>query len=82
MKNKLEIIKTELMRERLRVVNVAETKQPNFLQQYFTRIVDRYNNSYVDVKDNDIIIDDLTELDMSNPCAVKKVRNYRGKYLK
>ena len=77
MKNRLEIIKSELMRAKLRVVKVSETT----LQESADRNDIQFDNHYVDAPYVNMIIDDLKDLDLSTPWAVKRVK-YRGKYLR
>jgi len=77
MKNKLEIIKSELMRAKLRVVKVGETT----LQESADKKNNQFDNRYVDAPYVNVIIDDLIDLDLSTPWAVKRVK-YRGKYLR
>ena len=82
MKDKLNIIKSELMRSKLRVVKVGESVEQKALQETTDKKVIPFDNYYVDAPSTNIIIDDLTDLDLSNPCAIKIPRRYRGKYLR
>lgn len=82
MKDKLNVIKSDLMRAKLRVVKVGESVEQKTLQEAADKKVVQFDNYYVDAPYADVIIDDLTDLDLSNPCAIKRTRRYRGKYLR
>lgn len=72
--NKLMCFKSNILRSRLKVVRTSRKLVPvtDNNEKYF----DHY---YVDTPST--MIDDLTDLDLSNPWAIKRVK-YKGKYLR
>lgn len=74
---KREIDKCKLMRAKLRLVSVASEKiQVSVPSDKYSYLFD---HNYADAPNDDRIIDDLTDLDLSNPC---RGIIYKGKYLR